>query len=71
MILFTKRIYNSPTFRLIHNQESTVWYDREDVHKDAHECRSSLKEAHKVVEHLIAEEGKEGISPENIVIGES
>lgn len=54
---------------LCSDQESTVWYDREDVHKDARECRSSIKDAHKVVEHLIVEEGKEGISPENIVIG--
>lgn len=39
------------------------------MNKDARECRSSVKEAHKVVEHLIAEEGREGITPEKIVIG--
>lgn len=56
---------------IVIGQESTVWFDEKDVNKDSGECRPSIKEAHKVVEHLIAEERKEGIVPEKIIIGET
>lgn len=46
-----------------------MWYDREGESIDNKECRQSMKAAYKVVEALIAEEGRNGIPPERIVVG--
>jgi len=49
--------------------ETAVWYDCEGEQIDKRENRQSMKEAYKVVEALIAEEGRNGVPPERIVIG--
>lgn len=51
------------------DQETKVWFDREGEKIDNKECRQSVKDAYKVVESLIAEEGRNGVPPERIVIG--
>lgn len=48
-----------------------MWFDRQSENIDSKECRQSMKEAYKVVEALIAEEGRNGVPPERIVIGKT